>query len=87
MDPGGNTEADGIDYVIKKNYELWETKFLGHMRLLGLNATILNMGKDEDDEDKNEEAYAKLIQVLDDKSLSVVMREAADDETVLKILR
>lgn len=37
---------------------------------------------------KNEEAYAELIQFLDDKSLSLIMKEAADDRRkVLKLLR
>ncbi len=26
----------------EKNYELWETKFLGHMRLLGLKDTVIS---------------------------------------------
>ena len=40
------------------------------------------------DEAKNEECYAELIQFLDDKSLSLVMRDAADDgRKALKILR
>ena len=39
-------------------------------------------------EEKNAEAYAKLIQFLDDKSLSLVMRDAADDgRKALQILR
>ena len=39
-------------------------------------------------EAKNEECYAELIQFLDDKSLSLVMRDAADDgRKALKILR
>lgn len=76
----------------EKNYELWETKFLGHLRLRGLKGAILSEtpeGSDEDeDADKNEEAYAELIQYLDDKSLSLVMRDAADDgRKALQILR
>lgn len=74
----------------EKNYELWETKFLGHLYLQGLKGTILNEPSDEDEEDaaKNAEAYAELIQFLDDKSLSLVMREAADDgRAALEILR
>lgn len=79
----------------KKNYELWETKFLGHLRLQGLKNVILNEPFDNEDEeataydkDKNAEAYAELIQFLDDKSLSLVMREAADDgRKALQILR
>lgn len=79
----------------EKNYELWETKFLGHLRLLKLKDTILNgpaVGADEralaEDEAKNAEVYAEMIQFLDDISLSLVMREAADDgRGALKILR
>lgn len=55
----------------EKNYELWETKFLGHLCLQGLKDTILNepAGDDDEDEGENAEAYAELIQFLDDKSL------------------
>ncbi|KAL1269568.1 hypothetical protein QQF64_031857 [Cirrhinus molitorella] len=76
----------------EKQYELWETKFLGHMRLLGLKDTLLSQtaprADDEDVANKNEEAYAELIQYLDDKSLSLVMRDATDDgRKALQILR
>ncbi|KAG1961315.1 hypothetical protein F2P79_005481 [Pimephales promelas] len=74
----------------EKNYELWETEFLGHLCLQGLKETILNEPSEEDEEDetKNAEAYAELIQFLDDRSLSLVMREAADDgRAALEILR
>ena len=76
----------------EKNYELWETKFLGHLRLLGLKDTILKAPEAreerEEDDGKNEEAYAELIQFLDDKSLSLIMREAADDgRKALQMLR
>lgn len=79
----------------EKNYELWETKFLAHLHLLGLKSIILgeasavdDEGAEEEDDSKNEEAYAVLIQLLDDKSMSLVMREAADDgRKALQILR
>ncbi|XP_014886863.1 uncharacterized protein LOC106946765 [Poecilia latipinna] len=76
----------------EKNYELWETKFLGHLRLQGLKQTILTSPSDDDDEEedakKNAEAYAELIQFLDDKSLSLIMHDAADDgRAALGILR
>ena len=76
----------------EKNYELWEMKFLGHLRLQELKDTILNEPNDEDaveaDEVKYAEAYAELIQFIDDKSLSLVMREATDNgREALKILR
>lgn len=63
----------------ENNYELWEAKYLG------LKDTILTEPTSEeaeellDDAGKNAEAYAELIQFLDDKSLSLVMRKAADD--------
>lgn len=67
---------------------------MGHLRLQGLKDIILNEPIWEEaaelraDEAKNAEAYAELIQFLDDKSLSLVMREAADDgRKALKILR
>lgn len=61
---------------------MWETKFWGQLRLQGLRNRILYepYEDDETDEEKNAEAYAELIQFLDDKSsLSLVMREAPDD--------
>lgn len=70
----------------ENNYELWEAKFLGHMRIIGLKDTILSTTNP--DVEKNAECYAELIQFLDDKSLSLVMRDAADDgRKALKILR
>lgn len=72
----------------ERHYELWEVKFLGYMRLRKLKATILAPESDEVDADKNEEAYAELIQCLDEKSLSLVMRDAADNGgKALRILR
>ena len=62
-------------------------KFLGYMRLQKLRDTILEADEDEIDDDKNAEALTELIRFLDDKSLSLVMRDAADDgRQALKIL-
>lgn len=36
---------------------------------------------------KNEEAFVELIQFLDDKSLSLVMRDAQDDKSTLRWYR
>ncbi|XP_019717215.1 uncharacterized protein LOC109510950 [Hippocampus comes] len=79
----------------EKHYELWETTFLAYLRLQGLKETILSENPqfvDVDEEAKDKEqngmAYAELIQFLDDKSLGLVMREAADDgRKALKMLR
>ena len=71
----------------ESNYELWEAKFLAHMRLLKLKDTILP-SEEEANATKNEECYAELIQCLGDTSLSLVMRDATDDgRKVLQILR
>lgn len=72
----------------ERKYEQWEMKFLGYLRLQKLRDVILTPEGEEVDEDKNAEAYAEMIQFLDDKSLSLVMRDAAEDgRKALKILR
>jgi len=63
----------------ERKYEQWEVKFLGYMRLQKLKDTILPPPDTEVDSTKNEEAFPELIQFLDDKSLSFVMRDAMDD--------
>lgn len=80
----------------EKNYELWETRFLAHMELRGLRDTIMEVPTIDandaaalaEDEEKNGEAYAELVQCLDNKSLSLVMRDASrDGRKALEILR
>ena len=70
-------------------YELWEIKFLGFMRLHKLHDVILAEGElDEENRVKNIDTFAQLIQCLDDRSLSLVMRDAKDDgKKALQILR
>ena len=71
-------------------YELWEARLLGYLQTIKLKKTILSSAplEEEGDEAKNEESYAELIQLLDDTSLSLVMRDAASDgRKALKILR
>lgn len=72
--------------------ELWETKVLGYLHLLGLRDTVLKEPNSEAevaaDGKKNADAYAELIQFLDDKSLSLIMRDAPDNgRRALEILR
>ena len=70
-------------------YEIWETKFLGYLHTLGLKDAILgkNLNGHEADTERNEEAYNKLIQFLDDKSLSLIMRGALENgREALRIL-
>ena len=72
-------------------YNLWEVKFLGFMRIQKLHDVITNQeggALSEEDSRKNADAFAELVQVLDDRSLSLVMRDAKDDgRSALRILR
>jgi hypothetical protein len=71
-------------------YELWEVKFLGYMRLQKLDGVIDPQGENpaDPDVDKNKDSFAELVQFLDDRSLSLVIREAKDDgRKALRILR
>ena len=74
-------------------YELWEVKFLGYMRLQKLHDTILpvsdgGVAAGDLEPDKNAEAFAELSLCLDDKSLTLIFRDAKDDgRKALGILR
>ena len=68
-------------------YELWEVKFLGYMRLQKLYEEITGTGGNANAA-KNADAFAELVQCLDDRSLSLILRDAKDDgRKALKILR
>lgn len=70
----------------ERQFEMWQMKFLGLMRLKGLH--LVFQENNTVDEDKNAEAFAELIQCIDDRSLSLIMRDAKDDgKNALKILR
>ena len=69
-------------------YEQWEIKFLGYMKIKKLKQVITGTDEAEIDADQNEEVFAELIQLIDDRSLQLVMREAVDDgRKAMKILR
>ena len=72
-------------------YELWEVKFIGYMQLKKLHTTILPAtegGFASVDGAKNADAFAELVQCLDDRSLSLVIRDAKDDgRKALQILQ
>ena len=58
------------------------------MKLRKLKDVLLTEDLTQIDEDKNEEAFAELIQFLDETSLGLVIREARDDgRRALEILR
>ena len=93
MGPGTNSRVcfqshrllfDGVT----ENYEKWEVKFLAHLRLQGLKKVVTLSDDTAVNAEQNEEVFAELVQVLDDKSLTLIMREAVDDgRKAFKILR
>ena len=71
----------------ERNFELWQIKFLGLMRIRGYY-DVFNDASDSVDQDKNAHAFAELIQCLDDRSLSLIVRDALDDgRAALNILK
>ena len=68
----------------ERKYELWEVKFLGPMRLAKLHKTIQpesegGFNDAEVDGEKNAEAFAEIVQCLDNRSLFLVLRDAKDN--------
>ena len=61
----------------ERKFKLWETKILGYMKLKKLKK-VFSTEEDVNDEQK-ETAYAELFQFLDERSLTLEIREAKDD--------
>ena len=77
-----NLVSDGDE----RKFEVWETKVFGYMKLRKLKETLVGTGAVNND--KNETAFAELIQFLVERSLSLFIREAKDDgRKAFKILR
>ena len=69
-------------------YELWETKVLAYMRLKKLKDVIHPESTTVASVAQREEAFSELVQFLDDRSLSLILRDAKDDgRKAMKILR
>ena len=69
----------------ERKYGLWEAKFCGYLHTLKLKSEL---EKNPPNADKNADIYAELIQLLDDRSLALIMRDARDNrKKALKILR
>ena len=74
----------------ESKYELWEVKFLGYMRLQKLYDVFVRLESEKEppDEERQADAFAELVQCLDDRSLSLVIRDARDDgRKAMKMLR
>ena len=65
----------------ESKYELWEVKFLGYMRIQKLIDVVVRKAGEEaaPSAEKLANAFAELVQCLDDRSLAIVIREAKDD--------
>ena len=72
----------------ESKYELWEVKFLAHMRLQKLYNVFVPAEEEPASAAKKADAFAELVQCLDDRSLSLIIREAKDDgPKALEVLR
>ena len=69
----------------ENKYEIWEVKFLASLRLSKLLDVVTRPagtdGPEENDVDvaRNADVFAEIVQCLDDRSLTLVMRDAKDD--------
>ena len=65
----------------ENNYELWEVKFLGYMRLQKSHGVVVRAEGETaaPDAGKLANAFAELVQCLDDRTLALVIQEAKDD--------
>lgn len=74
----------------ESRYELWEVKFLGYMRLQKLYDVVIPKEGETSAPSAADKAsaFAELVQCLDDRSLSLVIREANNDgRKALQVLR
>ena len=67
------------------SFQIWETRFLAYLYTLDETVHTAISPKEEGKNDaadfpkKNRRAYAELVQVLDERSLQLIMRVAKDD--------
>ena len=84
---GGPVKALVFDGDERK-FELWQVKFLGFPRRQKLNGVLSATSPDDVNANKNAEVFALLVQCLDDRSLSLIIRDADNDgRKALEILR
>ena len=64
----------------EEKYELWEVKFKAYLCTRKLLSVVTGQREETANfRKRNQKVYAELVQVLDDKSLSLIIRDAADD--------
>ncbi|KAK3880550.1 hypothetical protein Pcinc_014947 [Petrolisthes cinctipes] len=69
-----------------EKFEVWEAKFRGYLTTKELDGVLQEGSMPEASE--NKQVYAELIQLLDDRSIALILRDAADKgKEALQILR
>ena len=72
----------------ERKYEMWEVRFLGYMLMKNLKEVIDPSSSTTPDDAANERAFAELITFIDERSLTLVMRDANNKgREALAILR
>ena len=70
----------------ERKFEIWNEKFIGYMKIKKLKDILVGIGPVTQDD--NENIYSELIQFLDERSISLIMRDAKDDgRKAYKILK
>ena len=64
----------------ERKYELWEVRFLGYLRTHKLYDTITAKMDELVNPNKNAETIGDMVIFLDDRSLSLIIRDAKNDE-------
>ena len=85
--PSANNQWQNITFDgDERKFELWEVKILGYMKIKKLKDVFV--GEETVTAERNELAFSELIQFLDERSISLIMRDARDDgRKAFKILQ
>eukprot|EP00794_Sanderia_malayensis_P017214 gene17214-18935_t len=73
-----------------ESFSIWKTRFTNYLYTLdkGIHDAIAGEEEGDDFEEYNRQAYAELVQVLDERSLQLVMNDAANDgQAAFQILK
>ncbi len=64
-----------------ESFQIWETRFTNFLNTLdkGVYNAMTGGKEGKDSEEKNRRAYAKLVQVLDERSLQLIMNDTRND--------
>lgn len=63
----------------ERKFELWERKFLDYMKIRKLKHVLVGNDETTITADQNATAFSELIQFLDERSITIIMRDVRDD--------